>query len=169
MPFENRCRRLRLGTGMPWHYSASMTVKRPTAYLRPLIGWKEDVSLPLLGMGTLEAKIDTGAKISAIHAEAIVVSGRHVHFTIPLDGHAHKCSAVLADLKRIKSSNGSSELRPVIETEIQVGDHHFKSLVTLTNRTDMGVPMLLGRLSLKGRFLVHPDRSFILSRKKKQS
>lgn len=144
-----------------------MTVKRPTLFARPLIGWREDVSLPLLGYGVLVAKIDTGAKISAIHAEAIVVSGSHVHFTIPLDGHAHKCSAVLVDLKRIKSSNGSSELRPVIETEIEVGEHNFKSQVTLTHRGDMGVPMLLGRMSLKGRFLVHPDRSFILSRKKK--
>lgn len=146
-----------------------MTVKRPTLFARPMIGWKEDVSLPLLGHGVLVAKIDTGAKISALHAEAIVVSGKHVHFTIPLDGKARKCSALLTDLKRIKSSNGSSELRPVIETEIQVGEHHFKSLVTLTHRGDMEVPMLLGRLSLKGRFLVHPGRSFILSRKKKPS
>ena len=146
-----------------------MTVKRPMIFARPLIGWKEDVSLPLLGSGVLVAKIDTGAKISALHAEAIVVSGSQVSFTIPLNGRARKCSAHLTDLKRIKSSNGSSELRPVIETEIQVGDHHFKSLVTLTHRGEMGVPMLLGRLSLKGRFLVHPGRSFILSRKKKQS
>lgn len=144
-----------------------MTLKRPTLFARPLIGWKEDVSLPLLGHGVLVAKIDTGAKISAIHAEAIVVYGGHVRFTIPLDGHAHKCSALLVDLKRIKSSNGSSELRPVIETEIQVGNHVFKSLVTLTDRADMGVPMLLGRQSIKGQFLVHPGRSFILSRKKK--
>ena len=146
-----------------------MTVKRPTAYLRPLIGWKEDVSLPLLGAGTLVAKIDTGAKISALHADDIAVTGHTVHFSLVLGGKTRKCSAALADQKKIKSSNGFSELRPVIETEIQVGQHVFTSLVTLTNRTDMGVPMLLGRLRLKGRFLVHPGRSFLLSRKKKDA
>lgn len=154
---------------MPWHYSGTMTVKRPTIFARPLIGWKEDVALPSLGAGTLIAKIDTGAKISALHADDIEVAGHTVHFSLVLGGKTRKCSAPLVDQKKIKSSNGSSELRPVIETEIQVGEHHFKSLVTLTNRTDMGVPMLLGRLSLKGRFLVHPGRSFILSRKKKPS
>jgi hypothetical protein len=142
-----------------------MTVKRPTVFVRPLIGWKEDVSLPLLGHGVLVAKIDTGAKISALHADDIAVSGGHVHFTLELGGKTRKCSAPLVASKLIKSSNGSSELRPVIETEIQVGTHVFESLVTLTNRTDMGVPMLIGRLSLKGLFLVHPGRSFILSRK----
>jgi hypothetical protein len=144
-----------------------MTVKRPTAYLRPLIGWKEDVSLPLLGVGMLIAKIDTGAKISALHADDIAVTGHTVRFSLVLDDKTRRCSASLVDQKKIKSSNGFSELRPVIETEIQVGQNTFTSLVTLTNRTDMGVPMLLGRLSLKGRFLVHPGRSFLLSRKKK--
>lgn len=144
-----------------------MTVKRPTAYLRPLIGWKEDVSLPLLGVGMLIAKIDTGAKISALHADDIAVTGHTVRFSLVLGGRTRRCSAPLVDEKKIKSSNGFSELRPVIETEIQVGQNTFTSLVTLTNRTDMGVPMLLGRLSLKGRFLVHPGRSFLLSRKKK--
>jgi hypothetical protein len=143
-----------------------MTVKRPTLFARPLIGWKEDVSLPQLGSGTLVAKIDTGAKISALHADDIEVAGDVVHFSLDL-GHRHrKCSSKMVAQKKIKSSNGFSELRPVIEAEIEVGQHQFTALVTLTNRTDMGVPMLLGRLSLKGRFLVHPGRSFLLSRKK---
>jgi hypothetical protein len=146
-----------------------MTVKRPTVFALPLIGWKEEISLPLLGASMVVAKIDTGAKIAALHAEDITVLGKHVHFTLAAGGRRRKCSAALADLKRIKSSNGLSELRPVIETMIQVGEHVFKSLVTLTDRADMGVPMLLGRLSIKGRFLVHPGRSFILSRKKRQS
>ena len=144
-----------------------MTVKRPTLFALPLIGWKEDVFLPDLGAGAVVAKIDTGAKISALHAEAISVTGDSVRFTAVLGGRTRRCVAQLADLKRIKSSNGFSELRPVVETVIQVGEHAFSALVTLTDRADMGVPMLLGRMSLKGRFLVHPGRSFILSRKKK--
>jgi hypothetical protein len=66
----------------------------------------------------------------------------------------------------IKSSNGASQLRPVIETMIQIGTHQFVTLITLTDRADMGVPMLLGRDTLKGRFLVNPSRSYLLSRRK---
>ncbi len=144
-----------------------MTVKRPPARSLPLIGWKEDIFLPQLGAGAVLAKIDTGAKISALHAEAISIADQVVKFTLVMGGRERKCVAPLAALKKIKSSNGISELRPVIDTEVQVGERRFPALITLTNRTDMGVPMLLGRLSLKGRFLVHPARAFIQSRKKK--
>jgi hypothetical protein len=51
----------------------------------------------------------------------------------------------------------------VVETELQLGDVSWQAQITLTNRTDMGVPMLLGRNTIKGRFLVHPGRSFVLS------
>lgn len=134
-----------------------------------MIGWREEIFLPELGAGGVVAKIDTGAKISALHAESISVADDVVKFSVVMGGRERHCVAPLASQKRIKSSNGHSELRPVIETVIQVGEHLFPALVTLTNRTDMGVPMLLGRISLKGRFLVHPARSFIQSRKKKLS
>ena len=60
-----------------------------------------------------------------------------------------------------------SELRPIISTLVELGLHQFETEITLTNRTDMGVPMLLGRNAMKGRFLVNPGRSFLISRKKK--
>ena len=145
-----------------------MTIKRPTLYPLPLIGWKELVGLPLLGVGSIAAKVDTGARTSALHAEGISISGNAVKFSVMFQGRMRKCSADLVDLKRIKSSNGFSELRPVIETDVEVGMHRFKTLVTLTDRADMGVLMLLGRLSIKGHFLVHPGRSFILSGKGKR-
>lgn len=143
-----------------------MTALRPTAHLLPLIGWKEDIGLPQLGPGKLVAKVDTGARSAALHAEDISVSGRRVHFTLDLGGRRQACVAKFADLKRVKSSNGISELRVVIETELEVGPHRFLADVTLTDRTDMGVPMLLGRAAIKGRFLVHAGRSFLLSRRK---
>jgi len=139
---------------------------RPTLYPLPLIGWKEHVLLPLLGHGQVAAKIDTGARTAALHAEDISIWGRKVRFTFESAGRRLRCEVPLADVKRIKSSNGASQLRPVIETMIHVGTHQFETLITLTDRADMGVPMLLGRDTLKGRFLVNPSRSFLLSRRK---
>jgi hypothetical protein len=146
-----------------------MTVTRPTLYSLPLIGWKEHVALPLLGAGQLVAKIDTGARVAALHAEDISIHGRKVRFTLVLSDHNRHCEAKLVDVKRIKSSNGSIEKRPVIETDIQIGMHRFSALITLTDRKDMGVPMLLGREVLKGRFLVNPSRTFLLKPKKAHS
>lgn len=143
-----------------------MSAPRIPAKSLPLIGWKEHVVLPELGRGQLEAKIDTGARSAALHARFIAYVGRRVHFTLDVNGHKKNCVAPLADLKRIKSSNGMSELRPVIETTVKMGIHEFTVMVTLTDRTDMGVPMLLGREAIKGRFLVNAARSFMLSPRK---
>jgi hypothetical protein len=143
-----------------------MTALRPTYYALPLIGWKEDVSLPQMGSGTLVAKIDTGARSAALHAEQIHVIGRRVTFAVQLGGKQKTFHAPLSGEKRIKSSNGASEQRPVIKLEIQVGLHRFIADVTLTNRTDMGVPMLLGREAINGRFLVHPGKRFMLRRQR---
>lgn len=142
-----------------------MTIIRPTLYPLPLIGWREDVCLSELGGALLIAKIDTGARTAALHAENIYVRGHTVHFE--LLGVSHK--AFSSGSKRVKSSNGISEIRPIVETLIQVGVHRFAIAITLTDRADMEVPMLLGREALKGRFIVNPARSFILSRAKKRT
>jgi hypothetical protein len=84
------------------------------------------------------------------------LSGKRRHFEMALHGS-----------KKIKSSNGISEIRPIIETSVRIGVHQFMTEITLTDRADMGVPMLLGREAIKRRFLVNPARSFILSRRKK--
>ena len=127
-----------------------------------MIGWKEDVQLPELYAGFLVAKIDTGARMSALHAEDISVIGRRVSFRFAGKDHELK----LIGAKRIKSSNGVTQIRPMIETEIVLGHHRFEVAITLTDRGDMGVPMLLGREAIKGRFLVNAARSFILDRKR---
>jgi hypothetical protein len=145
-----------------------MPPTRPTLFPSPLIGWREDVRLPELGAGLLVAKVDTGARSAALHAEDIVVKGKRVTFTLELDGRRQAMDVALAGRKRVKSSNGHSETRAVIETTIEIGNHMFIAEVTLTDRADMGVPMLLGRKTIKGRFLVHPGRSFLISRKKKK-
>lgn len=136
--------------------------------LPQLIGWRERVRLPELAIGIITAKVDTGAKSAALHAEDIEVHGSRVRFRVPLNGRDHQYDLPLAGHRRVKSTSGHSEARAVIETDVKIGEHRFATEVTLTNRTDMGVPMLLGRASIKGRFVVHPGRSFILSRKKKR-
>lgn len=140
----------------------------PTLYPLPLIGWREDVSLPELSGRVLIAKIDTGARTAALHADEIRVVGKKVFFCLELDGKQRQFEVGFQGTKRVKSSNGFSELRPIIETLVEVGAHTFLAEITLTNRIDMGVPMLLGRNAIKGRFIVNPARSFILSRRKKK-
>lgn len=128
-----------------------------------LIGWRERVNLPKLGLGPLIAKIDTGARSAALHAEDIIIRGHYVRFAIPSNGRKHHFELPIKDLRRVKSTSGHSEMRAVVETDIAIGSMKFAAEVTLTNRTDMGVPMLLGRATIRGKFIVHPGRSFLIS------
>jgi hypothetical protein len=145
-----------------------MTVKRPSFFLLPMIGWKERVYLPDLGLGPIVAKVDTGARSAALHAENIAIRGKRVRFSVHVNGRNHWQDKALAGHRRVKSSSGHSEQRAVIETALTVGRHTYAIEVTLTDRTDMGVPMLLGRSSVRGRFLVNPAKSFILSKTAKR-
>jgi hypothetical protein len=145
-----------------------MSLVRPTAFQLPLIGWREDIALPLMGGGTLIAKIDTGARTAALHAEELSIKGKTASFILEIGGRRRRVQLPLVGVKRVKSSSGHSEKRAVVKTEILVGHHSLIVELTLTDRTDMGVPMLLGRNTIKGRFLVNPARSFLISRKKKQ-
>lgn len=133
-----------------------------------LVGWREYVSLPELGPGRFKAKVDTGATSCALHAEDIEVEDGRVRFRVSVPGRRFRCTAEIVGHKRIRSSSGHSEERPVIETEVALGPHRFPARITLTDRTDMRLPMLLGRDSMKGRFLVDPGREFVLTKKKKR-
>jgi hypothetical protein len=131
-----------------------------------LIGWRERVRLPELALGTLIAKVDTGARSAALHAEEIVIHGNRVRFVVPVNGKNHHHDLPLAGHRRVKNSSGRTESRAVIETAIAIGDEQWQAEVTLTNRRDMGVPMLMGRATIRGRYAVHPGKAFILSRSK---
>ena len=138
----------------------------------PLIGWRERVRLPELGIGPIEAKIDTGARTAALHAEDIRIEGtgrnRKVRFRVPLNGRTHHCELPFRGEKKIRSTSGHSQTRVVVETGILVGEVLLEAEITLTDRTDMGVPMLLGRATVRKHFIVHPGKSYIVSRKKKK-
>jgi len=144
--------------------------KKPKADL-PVIGWREWVGLPDLGIAAIHAKIDTGATTSALHAEIDQIFYRQgvqlVQFTVRLGTrHApeyHQTEAELLEYRRVKSSSGHYSRRPVVLTHAAVGGLVWPIEITLANRETMGMPMLLGRQSLKNRFLVNPARSHLLS------
>jgi len=137
---------------------------------RTVIGWREWVSLPELGIDRIKAKIDTGARTSALHAFNIEVykKGRQewVRFAIhpyqKNDTEIHTCTCLVRDIRVVTNSGGSREQRVVIETLLNMGDLSWPFETTLTNRDEMGFRMLLGRTAMKGRFLVDPGKSFCL-------
>ncbi len=145
---------------------------RKRAKLPPVLaGWREYVHLPELGIGPLRAKLDTGARSAALHAENITVYIKNkqprIRFDVPAETGSRRvkrCDLALADARRVKNPGGVSELRHVVETQIRLGGNVWVSHITLTDRTDMGVPMLLGRTTIKNRFVIHPGRSFMLTR-----
>lgn len=141
---------------------------------KSIIGWREWVALLDLGVERIKAKIDTGARTSAIHAFDIEVCKKGnqdwVRFAIhpyqKNDTEIHTCTCPVRDIRVITNSGGSREERVVIETQLTIGDLSWPIEMTLTNRDEMGFRMLLGRTAIKGRFLVDPGRSFCLKNKK---
>jgi ribosomal protein S6--L-glutamate ligase len=127
-------------------------------------GWEEWVSLPELGLPAISAKVDTGARTSALHASEIEVFGAKdspkVRFYVhPLPGRedlAIPCSAELIDRREVTSSNGETELRSVIRTRLEVGGQTWPIEVTLTNRATMSSRMLLGRQALTDHISISP-------------
>lgn len=140
----------------------------PGAALR--LGWEEWVALPGLGLPALKAKVDTGARTSALHAFDIEpfgpASAPHVRFAIhPIPGRADvaiACSAPIRDRREVTSSNGETETRFVIETALQIGGRRWPIEVTLTDRGAMAYRMLLGRQALGEGAMVSPTERFLL-------
>jgi len=134
-----------------------------------VLGWEEWVSAPGLGLPALKAKVDTGARTSALHASVIEPFGPpeapQVRFLVHPDpdnpGLEITCSAPVIDRRNVTSSNGETELRFVIRTDLQIGDATWPVEVTLTNRDQMAYRMLLGRTSITEGMQVDPNQSFV--------
>jgi len=128
------------------------------------VGWREWVALPDLGEAWLKAKVDTGARSSSLHAFELHLferdGTRWVRFRT--QRASEPIEVALLDERAVKSSSGESEVRPVIETTLALGQVTRTIELTLTNRDEMGFPMLLGRQALRGDFEVDPSRSFAL-------
>jgi hypothetical protein len=136
---------------------------------KPTIGWREWVRLPDLGRASVKAKVDTGARTSALHAEALrfVRRGgkRFVRFVVYPRQRSKKGAmeaiAPLVGSRSVRSSNGVTEVRPVVLTTLELGGATWEIELTLTRRDVMGFRLLLGRQAIRGHALVDPGRSFL--------
>lgn len=137
---------------------------------RPFVlGWEEWVALPDLGLPAVKAKIDTGARTSALHAFLVEPFGgadgaQKVRFGIhPVPGRPDieiYCSASVVDRREVTSSNGEREIRHVIASTIDIGGRRWPIEITLTNRETMAYRMLLGRQAIREDVFVDPAASF---------
>jgi len=136
---------------------------------RPLtvVGWRELVSLPELGLTGIPAKIDTGARTSSLHAHVLddfLRDGeRFVRFAVDWDGERHFCEAVHVDVRGITSSNGDQQTRFVIKTPLMIGKVRFRAEISLADRSQMQFPMLIGRTALRRRMVVDSGHSWLQS------
>ncbi len=136
---------------------------------KTILGWREWVSLPELGIDNIKAKIDTGARTSALHAFDVKVDNSEpihkVKFKMhPLqdnNDYVVECQANVLDERDVTDSGGHKERRIVIETIIEIGKHRYPIEMTLTDRDTMKFRMLLGRTALKPHYIVDPGKSYL--------
>jgi hypothetical protein len=140
------------------------------------IGWREWVGLPELGINQIKAKVDTGARTSAIHAFKVMTEERNdglwVRFGMHPDQRSEEavvwCEARVKDSRTVRDSGGHEEERLVIETTLQLGPRTWPIEATLTSRDNMGFRMLLGRTAIRGLYAVDPGRSYLLGKRKRK-
>lgn len=134
-----------------------------------IVGWREWLSLPELGIGSIKAKVDTGARTSALHAFDVEVVRRGEERWVRFRVHPWQrdnerevvAMAPLIERRVVRNSSGQEEQRPVVRTMVEIMGHHWPIELTLTRRDVMGFRMLLGREAVRGYALVDPGGSFL--------
>lgn len=148
-----------------------MTAKKPKKS-PTVIGWREWVALPDLGGAVVRAKIDTGARTASLHAFGLELFDKNgkefARFAIHPD-HRSPGPAVIVETpvlghRLVRNPGGRAEERPVIKTKLVIGTHRFVTELNLTRRDNMGMAMLLGRQTVRRRFVVDPGRSYLIGR-----
>lgn len=142
-----------------------------------LIGWREWVVLPELGVPPIKAKIDTGARTSALHAFRIRTFKKsgipYVEFYVhPVQRRRNpevRCRAPLKEQRHVTSSSGHREMRYVIETIAEIGGERMTIELTLANRDQLGFRMLIGRGAVREKFIIDPGRSYCTRRLARKS
>lgn len=135
---------------------------------RIVVGWREWVALPGLGIERIKAKIDTGARTSSLHAMEFEPFRRrgqnwlrfHLHPLQKDESTIVTAEAPLVDYRDVKSSNGRVSRRPVVLTAVRLAETEWPIEITLVNRDQMGFRLLLGRTALQNRVLVDCSASY---------
>jgi hypothetical protein len=142
--------------------------------MNQIVGWREWVSLPEIGILAMRCKVDTGAKNSALHAFKVDdferVGQEWVRFSIHIDetdlSKVQICEAKVEDKRSVTDSSGHVSERFFIQTLLQIGESTYPIYVSLTDRDTMRFNMLLGRTALrKGHFMVDPSKSYLQGKK----
>lgn len=139
----------------------------------PVIGWREWVALPDLGVEAIKVKVDTGARTSSLHAhdmELFMRGGEEwVRFAVHTGeegaGAPAPAEVRVVEHRAVRNSGGQEERRPVIVTPVELAGERWPIEVTLTRRDSMGFRMLLGRQAIRRRFTVDPGVSFRAGRR----
>lgn len=137
------------------------------------LGWREWLSIPVLGIRRIKAKVDTGARTSALHTGGLEIyqaedGSERVRFTVhPLQrrpDYEVLCDCPVLASRKVKDSGGHIELRPFIRVPVQLGENVWPIDFSLTNRDNMKFRMLLGRTAMVGLFAVDPASSYLVGK-----
>lgn len=135
---------------------------------KAILGWREWVALPGLGITALKCKVDTGARTSALHAFSVEPFEREGQDWVKFGVHPHQneldtevwCEALIKDKRIVTDSGGNKTERYFIETELVLGNQRFMIDLSLTSRDTMRFRMLLGRVAMENRFVVDVSQSY---------
>jgi hypothetical protein len=132
-----------------------------------IIGWREWLALPALGIGSIKAKLDTGARSSSLAVVSVETFDRdgclHARFRVKPRRRGERivtCEAPVVDRRPVTDSGGHTSERWFIRTEIELANERFETDINLTDRRAMLFPLLLGRSALGGRFRIDPELSY---------
>lgn len=142
-----------------------------------VLGWREWIGFPDLGIRQVKAKVDTGARTSCIHAFLVEPFERDGAPWVRFDIHPNQrntnevqsCTAPVLEQRMVRDSGGHEQLRYVIETTISIGDGLHTVEVTLTDRDSMKFRVLLGRTAIRGNYIVDPGRSYLKGKNQRRS
>ncbi len=142
------------------------------AHEKLVLGWREWVSLPVLGISRIKAKLDSGARTSTLHAlrsESYIERGAprvrlHIAPARRTGGEVVVADCAVIEERTVSDSGGHRERRLVIESELGIGEQRWPIELTVTNRGAMLFRMLLGRTAMCGRIVVDPDISYVLDK-----